>query len=224
MRSYTSMPPWPMASSLESAWTPVTGMCRNRMSKTRTLQAWNRPLARTGSTRFPTKAPGCVPATWSGSLLSRRHLLFEQIPDLGQQLFLSRRFGGRLFGLSMHFIRRLNDEEKHESHDEEVDDGGEKRPVVQRHGFIRCGLGRGPINRARSLAFLEHKEHVVEVGPAQQADDRIDDVLDQGGHDPGERCADDDADGQVEHVSLGDELTKLLKHGSPPRLRGATVF
>src|SRR5690606_30216292 len=66
----------------------------------------------------------------------------------------------------------------------------------------RCRLG--PDRDARAVEV---------VGVEQQGDDRVEDALDEAGHDRGESGSDDHGDGEVDHVAPEDELLETLKHG-----------
>src|SRR2546421_551556 len=82
-----------------------------------------------------------------------------------------------------------------------------KTPMyVQGHG---TGLLR--VREGRRRRALQGNKDVGEVDAADgQADDRGEDVLDQAVHHRGEGDADNDADGEVDHVAAHDEGTKLV--------------
>lgn len=99
------------------------------------------------------------------------------------------------------------------SDEEEVDDGGEDEEVDD-------GGDEGAVE---DLAAVNIGDEVVEVGFADEgAEQRVDDVLRQGGDDPGEGGADDDGDGQIHYVATENEVTETFKqdhtsvHGMRP--------
>ena len=109
-----------------------------------------------------------------------------------------RRRGGFLAAAkTFNFVNTFDDQEYNESHDQKIDDRGDKRAVLD---------GRA----------VDTKHVIVEIGSPEKTDNRRDDVLGQGGDETGEGTADQNADGKVEHIapeSEGFEFLQKLFHG-----------
>src|SRR5690606_22208589 len=95
----------------------------------------------------------------------------------------------------------LDQQEDHEGHDQELDQGVDEGAVLDGHLLDRLG-GR----------IFGHQDP-FQLGkvdtPQQQADRRHDDLIDQAGDDLAEGSPDDDADRQVDDVAARGEFTKL---------------
>src|ERR1700730_369143 len=107
--------------------------------------------------------------------------------------------------------QHLDQPKDRKADDQKLDHGVEKDADVQGHG---TGLLR--VCESRLRRALQGNKDVGEVDAADgQADDRGEDVLDQAVHHRGEGDADNDADGEVDHVAAHDEGTKLVDPTRP---------
>jgi len=87
-----------------------------------------------------------------------------------------------------------------------LDYGIEENADVQGHGASLLRIGK-----SRRRLTLQSNKDVGEVDAADdQADDRGEDVFDEAVHDAGERDADDDPDGEVDHIAAHDERTEFI--------------
>ena len=102
---------------------------------------------------------------------------------------------GQLRRAVLHLVEGLHDHEHDPRHNEEVDDGADERAEIDT--VLGAGDGDG---EARDIGA---------VAPGDEFDERVDDVVGQRRDDGGERRADDDADGHVDHVAAVDELFEL---------------
>ena len=103
-----------------------------------------------------------------------------------------------------------DDREKYyESDDQELEHGGDHRSEEDLRSFSTEGRDR------RHEGFFQIRR--IE----QRADQGIEDICHQRGDDSGERRADDDTDGEIDHVTAKDEIFETFEHGEPPLL---TVF
>ncbi len=104
--------------------------------------------------------------------------------------FLGGRVGGR--GSLLHFVDGFDDQEDDKGDDEEVDDGlDEHAPHDDR--IADSGTDAAEIHAAH-----------------EQTDQRGKDVLDERADDLPKRAADDDGDGEVEHVAAHDEFPEFF--------------
>src|SRR4029079_5487006 len=104
-------------------------------------------------------------------------------------------------------VHRLDDHEQHPGDDDEVDEQGDEVAVGD-GGAILTGFLKGGGGRA-----LELDEHLREVDAAgHQSDDRHKDVVHDRLNQTAKCGADDDADGEVDHVALEGEFPEFLKH------------
>ena len=92
----------------------------------------------------------------------------------------------------MELAHHFDDQEQHQGHQQEVDDGGDEGPVHE-------------------LGVPEAKGQGAEIRAAgDEAQQGIEDVVDQGVDDGGKRTADDNTDGHIYHVAAGDKFLKFL--------------
>ncbi len=103
--------------------------------------------------------------------------------------------GSRLLGESLCLVHGLDEQEQDKRHQQEVDDGGNEVAVCQNSGIF---------------AFAEFDDPVCEVDPAGQcAEERHQNVIDEGIDDALEGTAYDNADCQVHYIAFGDERFEL---------------
>ena len=128
---------------------------------------------------------------------------------------LFRRRRGGLF-LLLHGVHAADHEEDGEGDDQEIDDGVQEQPVVERHRSRPLGGGDRRVGTG-DLPFLEHEEEVREVDvPQEEPDRRHQDVGYQRGDDRPEGRADDDAHRHVDDVPPHREFLELLQHVRSP--------
>ena len=144
-------------------------------------------------------------------------LFFQRVTNFAQQNHFFGRGGGcRCFGLyhgGFQLINVLHQNEHHEGHNKEFDDGIDEQPI---HNKWRTGLLCG---FQRCIAAEREVEVIVaEINAADDhADDGVDNVRNQRADDGGERCTDDDTDGQIDHVAAGVEsMTRIPMGGYNP--------
>lgn len=90
-------------------------------------------------------------------------------------------------------VHDLDEQEYDQRHNQEIDHGGDKFSVIQ--GDIARDIPR----------------KLVKVHAAEQTQNRVDNVIYEGGNNAGERAADNDTNSHVHHVSLADKFFKFLK-------------
>src|SRR6185312_17143195 len=102
---------------------------------------------------------------------------FQRVTDFTQELdFFWRGRRCRRLRLPLQFVDLANEHEKHERHDDEVQQRVDEKAVVQRDsaGFLR-GL-----QRRTTVIALEREEEVGKIDAAEeQSDRRHQDILDQ---------------------------------------------
>ncbi|CDX16593.1 hypothetical protein MPLB_1610003 [Mesorhizobium sp. ORS 3324] len=161
-----------------------------------------------------TKNPGRErPGFWSrASVLGL--FLGEQVADFGKQRDVGRRRrggGSGLLALQLlaQIVHGLDHEEDNEGKDQKIQRHGDEIAIGE-HGALLSRVGQvcgGDIVR-------QTNEVVGKVDASKRADERHDDVVDQRIDDFGEGSADDDADGQVHHIALGNEFLKFFQHST----------
>ena len=146
--------------------------------------------------------------------------------DLAQAVgaFFGRGSGGSLGGGlrgSLSLLGRVqsaHNQKQRKGNDQEIQQVCQKRAVVKGDvaklfcGRKREGFGRfGDCGEENAVGRFEKHKQLAEVGLKQQADQRCDQVVDQGGYDGSEGAADNNADCHVHGISLKGKLFKFFQ-------------
>jgi len=122
--------------------------------------------------------------------------VFQECFGLGRR----RRRGGRFGLLAPQIVDQFDHQKNHQGDDGELDQGVEKRAVLDGH----LGLFGGRVGG------LQHDLQLSEVDTAGgEADGRHNDLVDKTRDDLAEGAADDYADRQVNDIASGDELLEF---------------
>lgn len=111
--------------------------------------------------------------------------------------------------LSLGAFKARTTQKQRKGNDQEIQQVCQKRAVVKGDvaklfcGRKREGFGRfGDCGEENAVGRFEKHKQLAEVGLKQQADQRCDQVVDQGGYDGSEGAADNNADCHVHGISL----------------------
>lgn len=114
-----------------------------------------------------------------------------------------------LFDLTAQRVDRLDDQENDDRHNEEIDGGGDERADIQRRDARALCRFDGRI--FAEFAVERDEQFIGKIEAlGEKADDGHDHVVDQRIDDRLERAADNDTDGKVHGVALGDKFPKFL--------------
>ena len=122
---------------------------------------------------------------------------------------LGRRRGGLVVAVAQRIdaIHSAHEQEDDESHDQEIDDGGEEGAVIEGGGAGFLGGGEGGISRT-----VKRDEPVGEIDAAgDKGNDRHDQVGNKGIDDGFESGADDHADCHIDHITAVDKISELFE-------------
>ena len=104
--------------------------------------------------------------------------------------------GDFLFFFKMELIHGLDDQKEDQSHQQEVDHSSDKGAVGEHSGIFSFSNGDGKGGKIHAAG--------------DNADQRVENVVNQRVYDGGKRAADDDADGHVYHVATRDKLFEFF--------------
>ena len=122
---------------------------------------------------------------------------------------LGRRRGGLVVAVAQRIdaIHSAHEQEDDESHDQEIDDGGEEGAVIEGGGAGFLGGGEGGVSRT-----VKRDEPVGEIDAAgDKGNDRHDQVGNKGIDDGFESGADDHADCHIDHITAVDKISELFE-------------
>src|SRR5262245_39721812 len=122
---------------------------------------------------------------------------FELVADFREELFSLRQLSWLFLFLAGKLVQRTDRKEDHESDDDKVKRDGEKISPSQYGALLFC------FDKGASRHFRGKRKKIVRKIDAAGncADQRHNEVPDQGIHDSRESGADDDADGQVDNIA-----------------------
>src|SRR5918994_4559130 len=202
-----ALPGWSM-----ETWTdrcPPAGTTTSTCSRTRpptsSARVGTRPTSptTTGWSRSAPR-PGTIPEPGADAALA----VAQQVADLPEQQDVIR-WGVRLL---LEACGAKLPELVHRRDEDVVDDGGDNHEV-QCRSDDRC-----PVDDRRVVPFPQRGGQSPDVPSAQRRDDGLHQTLGDRRDHRGERRADDDGYGKVDHVTSGDELSEPFQHGYPSKI------
>src|SRR5262245_51489779 len=133
---------------------------------------------------------------------------FELVADFRKELLGLRQLRWLFLFLAGKLVQRPDRKEEHESDDHKVKRDGEKISPSQYSALLFC------LDKSASCHFRGKRQKIVrKINTACNcADQRHNDVANQGIHDPREGGADDHTDSQVDNIAPQCKFFEFLKH------------
>jgi hypothetical protein len=134
---------------------------------------------------------------------------FQDVPNFGEQNYLGRRTcGGHWLRRFLEAVHLLDNQEQAKSDDQEFDNRVNE-DSVGKYGYSSIG---SLFQRSHVLS-IQHDKEVREIDPSEnQADDRHEDIIDQRRNNFAKRGADNNANREVDYVSLKSKFPEFVKH------------